>query len=158
MLWPFAYYTINIKPEIIYRHAILMALFAIRSFFQIATSDIINTHHLFGLLFQFVRFSIFKNCIYLQPALFQKRFQVEFSIKFAKKHILQTLQCQEKKLKAFYHNLLILSSCLRACCLSKMFSSCRRKNLSSSSSRLIRDTAWRDLIVRVVEVSVKMPS
>lgn len=44
----------------------------------------------------------FKNCIYLQPALLQKRFKVGFSIKFIEKHILQTLQSQgKKKLKLF---------------------------------------------------------
>ena len=148
-----------IKTKVTQRYDTLTALIAISSFFQMAISDIIKTPNLFVLLYQFVRFSIFKIVFIYNLPCSKKRFKVGFSIKFIEKHILQTLQSQEKKkkLKAFYHNLLILSSCLRACCLSKMFSSCKRKNLSSSSSRLIRDTAWRDFIVRVVEVSAKMP-
>lgn len=148
------------KPGVIYRYDTRMARLANSSPFQIATSGIINTYNLLGLFLQFFKeFPFFKkNCIYLQPAWLQKGFKVEFSIKFIKKQILQKLYSQGKELKAFYHNLLILSSCLRACCLSKMFSSCKRKNLSSSSSRLIRDTmTWWDFMVRVAEVSAKMP-
>jgi hypothetical protein len=51
-----------------------------------------NKHNPLGLLFYFVRFSIFKKFYLFITCLFQKRLKVGLSIKFIRNYILQTLQ------------------------------------------------------------------